>query len=100
MAFWANCLSTIAAHHHAVLDFVLILLHHLEEGINRNLFMNVLVAFRWKSMPEHVLLFACQIVVWLEYGEVIAGSTPAKLLAPYAHLVAMPALYASIVDAQ
>ncbi len=51
-------------------------------------------------MPEHVFLFARQLIVRSENREVIFGCTPAELLLPHLHFLSMPALYAAVIDAQ
>ena len=93
-------LSAIAAQHDAILYLVLILLHHLEEGVNRYLFVDIPLAFRGEAVPEHVLLVLRQFVVGFEDGEVVFGCPAAELILPHAHLVAVPTLHAAVVDAQ
>ena len=49
-------------------------------------------------MPQPVLFLARQFQIRLEDGELVAGSAAAEFVLPHLHLVAMPALHASLID--
>ena len=49
--------------------------------------------------PEHVLLLARQLVVWLEDGKVVYCCASAELFLPFLHFLSMPALHASVINA-
>ena len=100
MTIRTNSLATIPTHHHAILYLVLILLDHLEKGINVNLVVNVQMFFGRKTMPKHILLLARQFEIRFENGKPINDGFSAKHLAPNAHLVTMPTLNATIIHAQ
>lgn len=100
MAVGTHRLAAVPAHQDTVLNLVLILLDHLEKGIDTYPVVNILFAFRRKTMPQPVFLCFGKFVVGLEDGEVDGGGTPAKLIVPNLQLLAMPALYAAFVDTE
>ena len=100
MTKWADGLAAITAQHHSILYLVLVLLHHLEEGVDGYLFVDVAFALRGQTVPEHILLALRQLIVGFEDGEVVLCGPAAELILPHAHLVAVPTLHAAVVDAQ
>ena len=92
-----NGLAAIAAHHHAILNFVLVVFDHLEEGIDAHLLVDV---FRvgGQPMPKPVFFLSRKVHVRLEDGELVARCPSAKLVLPLFHLVAVPALHAPFID--
>ena len=99
MTLRTYCFTAVTTQHNPVLDLVLILSQHLEEGIDRNLFVHIVCVTR-KTVPEHVFLGACQTVIRLEDGEVVFHGSSAELILPHLHLVSMPTLYTSFVHAE
>ena len=97
MAVGTNRLATETAQHYAVLYFVLVLFHHLEEGIDTHLLVDVLFAVARQSVPEHILLFLCKIKVRLEDWEIVLCCTADELFLPHAHLLATPTDHAPII---
>jgi len=88
----ANGLSAITGQHHAVLDFVLIFLQHLEERVDASLGA--------LAVPQEILLCLGEVVVWFKDGEIMFGSPSDKLLLPFAHFFASPADNGSVVHTQ
>src|SRR5574344_401548 len=76
--------ATIAAHQYAVLYFVLILFHHLEKVVDTYTFMLVTMFVGGQTMPKHVFLFLCELVIGFEYRKVVGCCTPTKFIFPYA----------------
>ena len=99
MTFGTYRLTTIATHHHTILDLVLVVFHHLEESVDGNLFVHV-CRIAGKSMPQPSFLFGSEFTVRGEYGEVIPCSPAAELIFPDFHLLTMPTLYTTVVHAQ
>ena len=97
MAVGTNRLATETALHHAVLYFVLVLFHHLEEGIDTHLLVDVLFAVARQSVPEHVFLLLVKSIVWFEDREVVLCRTADELFLPHAHLLATPTNHAPII---
>ena len=91
-------LSAVACEHHAVLYLVLVGLDHVEEVVDADSL--VVLLNPWTFMPQVVLLLLCEVVVWLEYGEVVLWRTAAELGLPFAHLVTAPAEHGAVVHAQ
>ena len=54
----------IACQHHAVLNLILVLLQHLEEGVDASLFS--------RAVPQIVLLLLSKLIVRSEDGEVVS----------------------------
>ena len=100
MTFGTGSLAAISAHHDPILYLVLVFLHHLEEGVNRHLVVNVLMALRGQPVPQLVLLVLSQVIVRFEDGEIILGSSSAELVFPHLHLLAVPANHTAVVNRQ
>ena len=100
MTKWADGLAAITAQHHSILYFILVLLHHLEEGVDGYLLVDVAFALRGQAVPKHILLALRQLIVGFEDGEVVLCCPAAELILPHTHLVAVPTLHAAVVDAQ
>ena len=96
----ARRLSAVTAEHDAVLYLVLVLLDHLEKVVNGNPFVFGPVAVGGQSVPKLVFLLLGQFVVRLEDREVVLSSTPAEFLFPRAHLLAVPADHAAVIDGE
>ena len=92
-------LSAIAAHHHAILYLVLVLLDHVEESVDGYLLVDVL-RIGGKSVPKPVFFLSRQVHVGLEDGEIVAGCTPAEFVLPLLHLLTVPALHAAFIDGE
>ena len=88
-------LAPVTGQHHAVLDLVLVLLHHIEEGIDARLLLLTLIA--GQPVPQPVFLLLCQVHIRLEDGEVIVGCTTAEPVEPLLHLFPVPADHTSVV---
>ena len=89
VAGWAHGLSAVAGQHYAVLNLVLVLFQHLEEGVYAHFFA--------RSVPQVVLLLLGKLIVRGEDGEVVRRSLAEELLQPFAHFLATPAHHGSIV---
>ena len=100
VALGADGLSAIAAHHDAILNLILVLPDHFEKCIDAHLVVDVLVALGGQSVPQHVFFLLREFQIRLENREIVLGSPAAELVFPHAHLVAMPALHASVIDAE
>ena len=100
VAFRTDGPSAVSTEHHPVLDFVLVFLHHLEEGVNRHPVVGSSVMVGWQTVPKPVFLFAGEFEIRLEDGEIVFCRPSAELVLPHLHLLAMPALHAAIVDAE
>ena len=92
MAGGARRLATIACQHHTVLYLILVLLEHLEEGVDAGL--------RPRSVPQIILLRLRELIIGGKDGEVVLGCIADKLVAPGTHLLATPAYHAAVVYAQ
>ena len=99
MADGTGGLSAIAGEHDAILNLVLVLLEHAEELVDADAHVAPFVDLR-HSMPEDVFLLLCELVVWGEDREVVALCCAHKLLLPFRHLIALPALHASVIDGE
>ena len=93
-------LSSVAAHHHAILYLVLVFLHHLKESVDTDLFVYIAVFFARQAVPKHILILAFKLVIRFKDRKVVSGCTPDELGLPAAHLVSVPALYAAFVDTE
>ena len=82
-------LTPIACQHHAVLNLILVLLQHLEEGVDASLFS--------RAVPQIVLLLLSQLIVRSEDGEVVSRGFVQEFLQPFAHLFASPAHHGTVV---
>ena len=100
MAVGANGLASESAQHHAVLNLILVFLHHSEELVDAHAVVRITVFFRWQSVPEPVFLLLRQFVVRLEDREVVRFRPADEFLEPHAHLLATPAHHATVVEAQ
>ena len=89
-------LAAISAHHDPVLYLILVLLHHLEEAVDTGFLL--VIAVGGQSVPQPVFLLTRQVVVGLEYGEIVVGCVSNEPLLPLAHLLSVPAHHASVVD--
>ena len=92
MTFGAKRFAAIACQHYAILYLVLILLHHLEEGVDA---LEVTGPF-----PQHPALFVRQLVVRGENGEAGFFRTAYHHVFPLAHLLASPAHHRTFVDGE
>ena len=90
-------LATIACQHHAILNLILVLLHHVEEGVNRHLLILRTLAVAGQSVPQHVLLALRQRHVGFEDGEIVQRGTSAEFVLPVLHLLAVPAYHAAVI---
>ena len=93
-------LASESAQHHAVLNLILVFLHHSEELVDAHTVVRITVFFRWQSVPEPVFLLLRQLVVRLEDREVVRFRPADEFLEPHAHLLATPAHHATVVEAQ
>ena len=93
-------LATITAKHDAILDFVLVLLNHLEERVDAYAVVLVAMLVGGQAVPKLVFLFLREVVVRLEDREVVLCGPAAELFFPHAHLLAVPADHAAVVDRQ
>ena len=100
MAVGAYGLASESAQHHAVLNLILVFLHHSEELVNAHTVVRITVFFRWQSVPEPVFLLLRQFVVGLEDREFVRFRPADEFLEPHAHLLATPAHHATVVEAQ
>ena len=91
-------LSTIARQHHTILNLVLILFHHLEESVNTGFLLGA--AVRGQTVPQPVFLLLGQVVIRFEDREVVVGRMTDEPVLPFAHLLAVPANHATIIDRQ
>ena len=100
MTFGTDRLTSITTQQHSVLDLILILFHDLKESINADLLVHIESLFGWQAVPEHILLFLGEFVIRFENRESIFRRTFAKLVFPYPHPFAMPALHAPVIHTQ
>ena len=100
MAVGAYGLASESAQHHAVLNLILVFLHHSEELVDAHAVVRITVFFRWQSVPEPVLLLLRQLVVRFEDREFVGFRPADEFLEPHAHLLATPAHHATVVEAQ
>ena len=94
----AGGLSPVTGQHHAVLNLVLILLHHIEEGIDARFLLFALVG--GQPVPQPVFLFLCQVHIGLEDGEVVVGCMTAEPVEPLFHLLTVPTNNTAVVDGE
>ena len=96
----AHGLASESAQHHAVLNLILVFLHHSEELVDAHTVVRITVFFRWQSVPEPVFLLLRQFVVRLEDREFVRFRPADEFLEPHAHLLATPAHHATVVEAE
>ena len=90
MTFRASSLATIASLHHAILNLVEVVGHHLEEVVNA-------VKDRRITMPQQVFLLLCELIIWAMDRERLAIAqwhlmAPCdEFILPFRHLIATPA---------
>ena len=100
MTVRADGLAAVAAHQHTILYLILVFLHHLEERVYAHLFVCRLRLLRWQTVPKHVFLSPCKIVVGFEYRKIVFRRPAAELVFPYAQFVTVPALYTAVVNTE
>ena len=98
VAYRTGGLAPVTTQHHAVLYLVLVLLHHLEEGVDAGFLLQTAVA--GQTVPQPVLLLLRQRVVRLEDREVVLGGMLYEPVFPLAHLLAVPGHHAAVVDGE
>ena len=98
MTLGTHRFTTIAAQHHAILNLILIFLHHLEEAVDTGLFL--LLTIRRQTVPQPVFLLLGEVVVRLEDGEIVGRSMLDEPVLPLTHLLSVPGNDAAVIDRQ
>ena len=98
MTFRTERLSPVAGKHHAVLDLILVLLHHLEELVDTRLLLRALVGRQ--PVPQPVFLTLGEVHIGFEDGKIIVSSVADEPLLPLLHLLPVPADDTAVIDGE
>ena len=100
MTLRADGLAAISGQHNAVLDFVLVLGHHIKECIYAGFVPPAFILAATASVPQVVFLRLSKLVVRREYGEVVLLCVQDEIILPFHHLVTAPANHRAVINAQ